>query len=65
MHVVAKVNKEKEIDFFVFDMEKTLIVSYKMKAGYHHKIAGLAGGSYTYNIFCGAEEIAMGNFMIK
>jgi hypothetical protein len=32
MHVVAKDNDGKEIDFFVFDLQGTLVKNYKMKA---------------------------------
>src|SRR5215831_6970207 len=30
MHVVAKENEGKEVDFFVFDMQGTLMLNYKM-----------------------------------
>jgi hypothetical protein len=65
MHVVAKENDGKEIDFFVFDIDGTLLEHYKMKAKDHHKISGLARGSYVYRIFIGDEETATGNFEIR
>jgi hypothetical protein len=65
MHVVAKANKKKEIDFFVFDMEGTMMRNYKMKAKEHVKIQGLQKGSYLYRVFCGDEETASGNFIIN
>lgn len=65
MHVVAKENKEKEIDFFLFDLEGTLVTSYKMKAKDHLKIGGLAHGAYIYRVFSGDEETASGKFEIK
>ena len=65
MHVVAKENEHKEIDFFVFDMQGTLVLNYKMKAGDHQKITGLARGTYVYHVFCGDEETASGNFEIR
>ena len=37
MHVVAKDNEGKEIDFFVFDLKGTLVQNYKMKAGDHQE----------------------------
>lgn len=56
---------ENEIDFFVFDMQGTLILNYKMKTGSHERIAGLARGTYIYRVFTGDEETASGDFEIK
>jgi hypothetical protein len=65
MHVVAKENENKEVDFFVFDLEGTLMLNYKMKSGEHQKITGLARGAYIYRVFTGDEETASGKFLIK
>jgi hypothetical protein len=65
MHVIAKGNKGKEIDFFVFDLQANLIKNYKMKEKDQVKIEGLARGTYVYRVFCGDEETASGNFEIK
>jgi hypothetical protein len=65
MHVVIKEREEKEIDFFVFDMQGTLILNYKMKAGSHERITGLARGTYIYRVFTGDEETENGDFEIK
>ena len=65
IHVVAKGNKGTEIDFFVFDMQATLIRNYKLKDKEQVKIQGLARGTYVYRVFCGDEETASGNFTIK
>lgn len=65
MHVVAKDHDGKMIDFFVFDVEGTLMQHNKMKAKDHHKISGLARGTYVYRVFCGDEETAAGNFEIR
>ncbi len=62
MHVVAK---EKELDFFVFDLAGTLIEHSKMKPKDHLKIAGLARGKYIYRVFSGDEETASGEFEIR
>lgn len=64
MHVTARKNNRKSIDFFVFDLEGTLIENYKMKAKDHMKISGLKKGSYVFRVFCGDEETASGNFEI-
>ena len=65
MHVVAKENDGREVDFFVFDLQGTLIQNYKMKAKDHIRIEGLQRGSYVYRVFLGDEETASGNFEIK
>src|SRR5687767_10972796 len=65
MHVVAKETKAKQIDFFVFDVEGTLLHHYKMKAKDHYKITGLERGTYVYRVFSGDEETAAGDFQIR
>jgi len=65
MHVVAKDNDGKQIDFFVFDLQGTMLQNYKMKAGDHYRITGLARGTYVYRVFCGDEETAAGKFEIR
>jgi hypothetical protein len=65
MHVVAKENEGRLIDFFIFDLQGTLIHNYKMKAKDHIKIEGLARGSYVYRVFSGDTETASGNFEIR
>ena|SRR5690242_278500 len=65
MHVVAKENDGKLVDFFVFDLQGTLVQNYKMKAKDHYRIAGLARGTYVYRVFCGDEETAAGKFDIR
>jgi hypothetical protein len=65
MHVVAKSNEGKEIDFFVFDLQGTLMHNYRLKSKDHCRISGLARGSYVYRVFCGDEETAAGKFEIR
>ena len=65
MHVIAKDAESKELDFYVFDMQGTLIQHFKMKQRDHLKIGGLARGKYVYRVFKGDEETATGNFEIK
>jgi hypothetical protein len=65
MHVVAKENDGKEITFFVFDVQGTLIQQYKMKAKDHYRVAGLKKGTYIYRVFSGDEETATGKFEIR
>ncbi len=65
VHVIAKENKGKQIDFFVFDLEGTLIHNHKMKVKDHHRVTNLSKGIYVYRVFCGDEETASGQFEIK
>lgn len=65
MHVVAKESNVQEIDFFVFDLQGTLIQHYKMDAGDHEKLADLKRGKYVYHVFAGDEETASGQFEIR
>jgi hypothetical protein len=64
MHVVARDNEE-NIDFFVFDLEGTLIEHYKMKPGEHQKLTEIKRGKYVFSVFSGDEETATGNFDIR
>ena len=64
MHVVAKDN-EADVDFFVFDLEGTIVKHYRMKSGDHEDISGLARGKYVFRVFSGDQETAMGNIDIR
>jgi|GEM_PF-1252094 len=64
MHVVAK-DGDEQIDFFVFDLEGTLVKHYKMKAGDRQKITDLARGNYVFSVFAGDEETATGKFEMR
>ena len=65
MHVVAKDNEGTEIDFFVFDLEGTIVKHYKMKSGDYQKIADIERGKYVFSVFSGDDETATGNFEIR
>jgi hypothetical protein len=65
MHVIAKENDGKQIDFFVFDLEGTLMKHFKMETGDHVKISGLDRGKYVYRVFTGDEETAAGDMEIR
>jgi hypothetical protein len=66
MHVVARDDNDgKGIDFFVFDVEGTLVNHYKMKSGDHEKLNDLKRGKYVFRIFSGDEETATGSFDIR
>jgi hypothetical protein len=65
MHVTAKENDGQQIDFFVFDVEGTLVQNFKLKAKDHVRMQGLAKGAYVYRVFVGDEETASGKFEIR
>ena len=65
MHVVVKENEGKEIDFFVFDLQGTLIQNFKLKEKDRQQLQGLAKGKYQYRVFTGDEETASGQFAIR
>ncbi|MEI9944746.1 MAG: T9SS type A sorting domain-containing protein [Chitinophagaceae bacterium] len=64
MHVAAKDNG-KDIEFFVFDVQGTLMRHFKIASGEREKITGLERGKYIYNVFSGDEETAAGEFEIR
>jgi hypothetical protein len=65
MHVVAKENDGKEIDFFVFDLQGVLMKHFRMNGRDREEITGLKRGKYIYHVFCGDEETATGKFDIR
>ena len=65
MHVVSKENEGKDIEFFIFDLEGTLIQNYRMKPKDHIRLNTLKRGKYRYNVFCGDTETAAGEFEIR
>jgi hypothetical protein len=65
MTVIARENGGKEIDFFVFDLQGTLVHNVRMKEKDRIKIMGLSRGKYIYRVFAGDEETASGQFEIR
>lgn len=65
LHLYAKKSDRKQISFFMFDLEGTLVQNYKMNAKDHKKITGMKKGTYIYRVFCGDEETAAGKIEIK
>lgn len=63
MHV--KSIEEASVDFFVFDLQGTLVRHYKMQEGDHKKIGGLDRGAYVYQVFKGDEMSESGKLNIK
>jgi hypothetical protein len=63
MHV--KSIEEASLDFFVFDLQGTLVRHYKMQEGDHKKIGGLDRGAYVYQVFKNDEMSESGKLNIK
>ena len=63
MHVSSV--ESSEVDFFVFDLDGTLMVHYKMNEGDHKRINGLEKGTYTYQVFKKDEMSESGKIIIK
>ena len=65
MHVVARQNSQKDIDFLVFDINGNMVLNYKMKAGEKKIINELKKGSYMYHVFCEDEYISTGKIEFR
>ncbi|HET9744383.1 MAG TPA: hypothetical protein VFP97_01650, partial [Chitinophagaceae bacterium] len=63
MHV--KNIESSEVDFFVFDVQGTLMIHYKMSEKDHKRINGLEKGTYTYEVFKKDEMSECGKVIIK
>jgi hypothetical protein len=63
MHVKNLENKE--VDFFVFDSQGTILVHYKMNEKEHKKINNLEKGTYTYQVFKNDEMSESGKIVIR
>jgi hypothetical protein len=53
------------IDFYVFDIEGTMVVNCKLRSREKKIITDLRKGSYTYNAFSGDEEVDFGKIVIE
>lgn len=65
MHVVARYNEGKEIEFFVFDLEGTLVRHERLGPKEKLTLSDLERGTYRYSVFSGDEETAAGTFEIR
>ena len=63
MHV--KNVEDRQVDFFVFDSQGTIMAHYKMNEGEHKKLNGLEKGTYTYQVFKNDEMSESGKIIIK
>ena len=65
MHVVSKSSNEKEMNFFVFNNDGAMVLSYKLKKGERKLIAGLPKGNYTYQVFCDDIQAGSGKMQFR
>ncbi len=65
MHVIAKDTNKEVVDFFVFDIQGTLIFHKKMKAKDHETLKNFNRGKYIYRVFTGDEETAAGELEFR
>lgn len=65
MHVIAKDNNKEILDFFVFDVQGTLVFHKKMKANDHECLKNFKRGKYIYRVFTGDEETAAGELEFR
>jgi hypothetical protein len=65
VRVAVKDLAGKTVDFYVFGIDGTMIINYKLKSREKKLITNLEKGSYTYNAFAGDEEIDFGKIVIE
>ena len=65
VRIVVKDIADQTIDFYVFDLEGTMVVNYKLRSKEKKMITTLAKGAYTYNAFSGDEETDFGKLVIE
>ena len=65
MRVVVKDIADQTIDFYVFDLEGTMVINYKLRSREKKIITTLEKGAYTYNAFSGDEETDFGKLIIE
>jgi len=53
------------LDFYVFDLEGTMVVNCKLRSKEKKLINDLRKGAYTYNAFAGDEEVDFGKIVIE
>jgi len=64
-HVVSNNTNEGRIDFYVFDLDASLINNHRLEPGEHIKIRGLEKGTYMYQVFDGDEMTESGKLEVK
>jgi len=65
VRIVVKDIADQTIDFYVFDLEGTMVINYKLRSKEKKVITNLEKGAYTYNAFSGDEETDFGKIVIE
>jgi len=65
VRIVVKDIPGETIDFYVFDLEGTMVINYKLRSKEKKIITTLEKGAYTYNAFSGDEETDFGKIIIE
>ena len=65
IHIVSNQTDDKQLQFYVFDIEGTLMHNIKLYAKSRKTITGLQKGVYMYDVFSDDESIERGKILVK
>jgi hypothetical protein len=65
IHITSNQTDDKELQFYVFDLEGTLMHNLKLNAKTRKTITGLQKGVYMYDVFSDDESIERGKIIVK
>jgi hypothetical protein len=65
VHIIARPDNKKEIEFLVFDINGNMVANYKMKAGDRKALSQLKKGSYMYHVFADDEYLTTGKIVFR
>ncbi|HEY3249673.1 MAG TPA: T9SS type A sorting domain-containing protein [Ignavibacteria bacterium] len=65
VHIIARPDNKKEIEFLVFDINGNMVANYKMKAGDRKALNQLKKGSYMYHVFADDEYLTTGKIVFR
>ena len=65
VYISSNHNSDQEIQFYVFDLEGTMMHNIKLNAKRKQTITGLRKGVYMYDVFRDDESIERGKIIVK
>ncbi len=65
VYISSNNNSDKELQFYVFDLEGTMMHNITLKAKRKKIITGLKKGIYMYDVFKDDESIERGKIVVK
>lgn len=65
VYISSNHNSDKELQFYVFDLEGTMMHNIKLNAKGKKTITGLKKGVYMYDVFSDDESIERGKIIVK